>query len=346
MNPLSILKSFNQATPSSEGDLGLFSLRGEILQHRRLREVICLIAELHQYSLENVVGGGLLVSGPSGVGKTSLLRSYAGWFPADHQGKVSTYRVLSITTPSSPTVKSLAEAILVALGDPMARKGSAEEKTFRIYKLLAACNVELLIIDEFQHFYYTHSVIEFRRISDWLKNLISLSGLAVVLAGLPESEVVIKSNEQLNRRFSSRYYLSGFTGLDPDDFDEFRAILKVFDAKLPIRPLRPLHEANLARRFLVASNGLLDYVRKILETSVAVASSAAMPTLDLPIYALAFRRSVSADISDRLNPFHPESPLRILNKQGEPFYSPEFSNGIGSPLARRSISAFIKKENK
>ena len=350
MNPIDIINKF--AKPSDENkqmsaialDVATsFSLRKTLLLHNRFTQAITQIAELHQYSKSNNVGGGFLITGPSGVGKSTILEHYLEYFPKEYAQHKTIIRVLHVVTPASPTVKSLAEAILLALGDPMAQRGSAEEKTFRIYQLLKACEVEILFIDEIQHFYYAHTVIEFRRITDWLKNMISLSGLAVVLFGLPEAEMVVFSNEQLARRFSSRLHISPFKADDEEDFVEFRAALKGLQQVLPLAVDAPLFEANLARRFLVASNGVLDYVRKILEGAVVIAGRAGLQKLDLSTYAAGFRNNIWPEVSDRLNPFHPESPLRLLNKSGEPFYPGDKRNAIGSPLARRQINKPLRE---
>lgn len=344
MTPLDIIQKFSDEVvndePQSMTNLAItanFSLRKTLLLHTRYKKAVMLIAELHQYKIVNGVGGGLLITGPSGVGKTTIILNYADFIPRVHAQHKTTIPVLYVVTPASPTVKSMAEAILLALGDPMARRGSAEEKTFRIYQLLKACEVELLFIDEFQHFYYAHTVIEFRRISDWLKNLISVSGVAVVLVGLPESEIVVYSNEQLARRFSLRQQLKPFRLNNENDFIEFRAVLKGFQQKLPLSVEEPLFEANLARRFLVASNGLLDYLRKILEGAVVIAGQAHLQELNMSIYAAAFRRYVWPEVPDRLNPFHPQSPVRLLIRPGEPFYAGNKRNALGSPLARRHV---------
>lgn len=344
MNPLELIYKYRKSENDSieEGCLELedatsFSLRKTLLTHKRFIKVISHIAELHHHSQSNSVGGGLLITGPSGVGKTTILQHYLEQFPRVKELHKTRIPVLDVVTPSSPTVKSFTEAILIALGDPMARRGSAEEKTFRIFQLLKACEVEILLIDEIQHFYYAHTIVEFRRVTDWLKNMISITGLAVVLFGLEEAEMVVFSNEQLARRFSSRLHLSPFSLTNDADFLEFRAALKGLQAILPISTEEPLHEANLARRFLIGSNGLLDYVRKILEGAVVVAGRAGLKNLDLMTYAAGFRNNVWPEVSDRQNPFHPESPLRCLNRPGEPFYAGEKRNAIGSPLSRRHI---------
>lgn len=351
MNPLDIINLYasNTAVKNHLGAIALdeatsFSLRKTLLTHNRFKQAITQIAELHQHSKSNNVGGGLLITGPSGVGKTTLLQHYLDYFPRIKAQQKTVIPVMYVVTPASPTVKSFAEAILLALGDPMAQRGSAEQKTFRIYQLLEACEVEILLIDEIQHFYYAHSIVEFRRISDWLKNMISISGLGVVLFGLEEAEMVVFSSEQLARRFSSRLYIAPFKLSDEQDFKEFRAVLKGFQEVLPLAVEEPLYESNLARRFLVASNGLLDYVRKVLEGALVVAGRAGLNQLDLQVYAAGFRNNVWPEVSDRLNPFHPESPLRPLTKPGEPFYAGEKRNAIGSPLARRQINKPQRRE--
>jgi DNA transposition AAA+ family ATPase len=312
-----------------------FSLRRSLLPHSRFKKAIKSIAELHHYSLENEVGGGVVITGPSGIGKTTILQHYLNLFPRVDEAEISRIPVLKMVTPSSPTVKSLAEGILLALGDPSAHRGSAEEKTMRIYHMLKVCGVELMLLDEFQHYFYAPSTIEFRRICDWLKNLISITGLAVVLCGLPEVEMVVNSSEQLDRRFSSKLALTPFRIDSEEDFAEFRGVLKVFQESLPLPVEVPLYEANLARRFLVASGGLLDYVRKILEGAVSIAISNGHQSLDLNVYAAGFRKEIWRDVGDRLNPFHPESPQRALDRVGEPFCGGDARSAIGSPLARR-----------
>lgn len=339
MNPLDIIKSHGRVGSEMSRDLQHtvygFSLRHVILQHARFRLSLSRIAEVHHYSRQNQASGGLLIVGPSGVGKSCVLKHYHQLFPLVHESQRTRIPVLMVMTPASPTVKSMAEAILTAMHDPMAARGSAEDKTLRIYQLFERCGVELLLIDEFQHFYYAHTIVEFRKVTDWLKNFISVTNTAVVLCGLPESETVVQSNEQLARRFSAKYTISPFA-IDPsEDFTEFRGLLKAMQDVLPLPVESPIYEANMARRFLVASNGLLDYVRKILEGALSIAATTGYQSLDLSVYGAGFKKEVWVEVTDRLNPFHQDSSLRALNRPGEPFYASHKRHTIGSPLARR-----------
>ncbi len=338
MKPIEIIRKYAanaDRQDQSQSQLYGFSLRNIILEHQRFKSTLRSIAELHHYCIQNKVGKGLIIVGPSGLGKTSILKYYACQFPRVVETQFTRIPVLIVTTPSTPTTDSMAEAILMALGDPLANRGNAKDKLNRIKLLFDQCQVELLFIDEFQHFFYARTIVEFRTITDWLKIFLNETAKAVILCGLPEAEMVVQSNEQLARRFSSKHTLTPFSFAPEQDFLEFRGILRSFQDGLPLPTEIPLHEANLARRFLIASNGLLDYVRKILEGAVSVATAAGHQSLDLPAYAEAFRREVWSDVADRLNPFHEDSPLRVLNRSGEPFYASYKRHAIGSPLARR-----------
>lgn len=328
-----------QGDPVKPADQALWGFRlkteNNPIPHRRFREGMFRSAELHHARLVYQLGGGLLIIGLSGAGKSTLIKHYESLYPRVHGPDGTRIPVLRVSVPSSPTSKSLAEAILVALKDPKAHRGTAAEKTERIEKWLEVCCVEVILFDEFQHLLYTSSAISYRDLRDWLKRLVSNTNVGMVACGLPEAALYVESDVQLRRRFSARLQLTPFALDDDKDFIEFRGLLRSLQELLPIPLETPLHEANLARRMYFASYGLVDYLGKVLEGAVSAAVAARLPQIDLSALAAGFRNCVWSDVPERLNPFHAESILRPLDRPGEVFYLHANPDLTGSPLARR-----------
>lgn len=305
------------------------------LPHLRFRTAMYRMGELHQRRRMHGTGGGLLIAGPSGAGKSTVLRAYRAAYPRVQEAERTRIPVLLVTVPSSPTSRSLAGAILEALGHRNAHRGTAPEKTTWLHEFFSRCGIEMLVLDEFHHLFYSPTLSAFRDVTDWLKNFLEDTQVGMVGCGLPAAESVVNSNEQLARRFSERVRISPFSLDDAADFQEFRGILKALGERLPMPSETPLYEANLARRLLTASYGLMDYVVKVLEGAVSAASAVGLQSIDTDVLAAAFRDRVWRDVPERLNPFHLESPLRPLDRPGEVFHLHTRDDSIGSPVARR-----------
>lgn len=343
MDPITIMKRFAPGVEAHLVSPGRgFKLSIDPLPHRRYKDAICAMAELHLRRRTYGAGGGLLLTGPSGAGKSTIVRSYHAYFPREHQMERTRVQVLLVSVPSSPTARSLAGAVLEALGQKKAHRGTAPEKTAWIHELFAKCDVEMVLLDECQHLLYAPTLNAFRDVTDWLKNLLEDTKVGMVACGLPAAEMVVNSNEQLARRFSAQIRIERFSLEDDEDFREFRGVLKALNAHLPLPCEVPLHEANLARRFHVASYGLIDYVIKILEGAISAATCSGTKSINLPELATGFRYRVWRDGPERLNPFHTESPLRALDRAGEVFHPYTFPGLVGSPAARKLGMSLVR----
>ena len=312
------LGATENATHSLTSEVANFTLRNEVIEHPRFTAVIREIARIHQRGRAAGVAEGMLVVAQTGSGKTTALEYYGAKFPRLIEAGITRVRVLYVETPESPSVKDLAEAILRALGDPAAAKGTTADKTLRIIRFCKECGVELLLIDEFQHFFDGRRKTECGRVSDWLKSLINKVGVPVVLAGLPRAIQVVNINPQLRRRFSTPYYMEPFAFTTKSDQTEFRAVLKSMQARLPTGSV-DISEANLARRFYFASHGLFDYVVKIIDDAASRGGTGPGGMLSMADYARAFKSAVWADAPDQLNPFFEKATLRLLTQPLEPF---------------------------
>lgn len=302
----------------SNKDLRAFSIRNTVISYPAFTKAISRIERLHQRSVTTGHPGGLLITGLSGSGKSTVGKEYVKRFKTyEHEG-VTILPVLRVDTPAGPTVKNLAEEILISLGDPVAHIGTTEQKTQRIYHFLKLSKVELMIIDEFQHFVENAKQSETARVTDWLKNIINKANIPVVLLGLPSSEYLLQLNPQLGRRFSARYYLKPFSFYEAEDIQEFRALLGVIERSLPISSL-PITEVAMSQRFYIASFGLIDFVGKIVDAAVQFSIREEAKRVELRHYAMAFTEEVWRDVSDELNPFEPKAKLRPLTQPNEPF---------------------------
>lgn len=306
-------------TPANEADFREFSMRPLRVDYEAFVKAVRKIASVHRRSRFNRYGGGLLITGATGTGKSCALQYYLEHFPVNDGDMGQEIPVLYVQTPSAPTVKSLAEAILSALGDPASFKGTSEEKTRRIYKFFKACEVELLLIDEFQHFAEVNRRGSTRDVTDWLKNLLNVTRVGVVLSGLPACEQTLAYNAQLARRFSARHEMLAFSYRSSARQLEFRGVLQSLQSALPIDTIS-LHADAFARRMFVASYGLIDYIVKILEEACDIARRTGATILTLPIFSQAFKDSTWAQCPDELDPFAENFVgKRALDQPGEPF---------------------------
>jgi hypothetical protein len=295
-----------------------FSIRHKIISYPAFTEAMARIERLHRRSLTTGHSGGLLITGLSGSGKSTVGNEYLSRFKSYESDEVTIMPVLKVDTPAGPTVKNLAEEILIGLRDPMAHIGTTEQKTQRIYHYLKLSKVELVIIDEFQHFIENAKRSETARVTDWLKNIINKSNIPVVLLGLPSSEYLLHLNPQLARRFSARYSLRPFTFYEAEDIQEFRSVLNIVEKSLPLQSV-PLTEPGMSQRFHIATFGLIDFIGKIVDTAVMVAVDEGAKKIQMRHYAMAFMEEVWRDVPDQLNPFVPNAKLRALNQPNEPF---------------------------
>lgn len=204
--------------------------------------------------------------------------------------------------------------MLEALGDPAADKGAVSSITLRLRKYLKDCEVKLIILDEFQHFDDRQSRNVLKIISDWLKNLINQTHLPIVLVGMPGCESVLETpgNEQLKRRFSSREEIAPFAWDSPDHINEFRQLLKRIDDALPL--LKDSHLAEATTAFLIhsATDGVINYVMKLLRWAAALAIKSGCEQIDHSILAQAYEERLAQDFKTRPNPFNPQVDARQL----------------------------------
>jgi len=315
---LNKLMKLGATSEECKSDLWTFSVQHTAIMFPAFEEGLQTIATAHKRYLTSGAARGVFITGQSGSGKTTLLERYAAQFPR-YDGDDRTYiPVLYVITPSRPSVKFLAKAILVAMGAPYANQ-AGEDSTEDIIALLAACGTQLLCIDEIHHTVTALDKREFNRVTEWLKTIINRAKIPLITAGLPRSIELLQLNEQLKRRMATQYYLRPFSFHDQRHATEFKAVLSRIQKSLPLACVA-LDKTELAQRFYIATNGLIDYVAKILDGAIVSCLLKSQSEISLGDLAEAFATHVWPDVPDRLNPFTAQiETLRPLTEANEPF---------------------------
>lgn len=269
----------------------------------RLLSVRSKISYCHTHSKMAAEPECMLITGRQGAGKTTLCNGYARQFPRIVTKERVVIPVLAASIPAPATVKSLPTRVLRALGDPYPDRGTAVSQTLRIINFFDKCEVELVILDEFQNFIDANSTAILVGISNWLKDLINETRKPVVLVGMPHSERILQSNPQLERRFSMRETLSPFSWGTSVEQNEFRRFLKQLDERLPFSQKSNLAALETATRIFSATQGIVGYVMKLVRRAAILAVDKDADYLELELLAKAYEERLAARMASRINPF-------------------------------------------
>lgn len=257
----------------------------------------------HEYSSLTAEPECLLVKGKTGAGKSTLMKEYMKDHPRELQPTGTKVPILWGNIQVPATIKSLVQHLLIQINDPCAFRGSAVTQTERLKSFLRDCQVELIVLDEFQHFMDRDSKRINNTVSDWLKNIIEETRIPVVLLGLPECEQVLDSNPQLSRRFAHRYELAPFKFKTKAEIEEFRTFLYALDIQLPLSERSNLADLEMAFRFFYASDGVVGYIMKLVRKATYNALISGRDSLDLDVLSEAFKLHVQKDKPKKANPF-------------------------------------------
>lgn len=190
----------------------------------------------------------------------------------------------------------------------MADKGTLDAMTMRLVKFIKECGVELIILDEFQHFIDKDKKNKvLLTVSDWLKNLINWTKKPIILVGMPESVRVLTENDQLARRFSAKERLMPFEWRG-DAKTEFVKFLKEVSKQIPLQANEDLYSLDTAQRMFWATEGRAALVMKIVKMAARRAITDGRPSLSMSDFAEAYAEEIAAGADDEINPFEGAAP--------------------------------------
>lgn len=288
------------------------------LLYPRWNAILADIEHCHQRQPYATEPPCLLITGQTGVGKSTLIHSYAHQFPSSITDVGWNIPVLKATIPSPATVKNLLIVLLSALGDPKASSGTIGGMTLRLENFLRDCGVQILILDELQHFVDQDSQRVLLTVSNWLKRLIKDTGIACIVVGLQdEAEQVINANPQLARLFGDPVKLSPFQWIEtePDTIREFRSLLHSLEQMLPLKEPSNLAYRERAWRCFVSCDGIVSHLMALMRQATEYALLSGKEQLDDTLLAAAFTKRLAGQRRRISNPFVGDPPS---SKQSQP----------------------------
>ena len=231
------------------------------------------------------------VLGPSRAGKTIMAEQFKLRYPDYDEPEGVVKPVLFTSVPCPAHIGPLIAKILYDMKDPFwaKRYPNLGIMTIRLYELLNACKVQLIIIDETQQLVDRDSKKLIKESADWFKDLINITKIPVVFMGLPESSKIFIENEQLGGRVLLRETVEPF----PYDDKGFRSFLHVFDGQLPFENSSGLAQPDISQRIYLATDGFVGFVNALLARATNVAAHHKLDSINIPVLAHAYNAKLA-----------------------------------------------------
>lgn len=226
----------------------------------------------------------LSITGPSGVGKTTMLRYF------EKQILDSESNVLMFSLPAPVSVSTIVSAMLEKIGDPLFLKGTVAQRVSRVMNHIKDSGVQMLIIDDFQRIVDPRNQRPNLEVLTWLRNIIDQMMISLVIVGTQESLLAVNYDERFGRRLPFHFSMESYRMAD---FDE---ILPLVEEKFKMSGL-----ADLAVPLYHASGGMLGALMQLIKLAAWFALENGQHQITADDFSEAFARLNTHSVQS--NPF-------------------------------------------
>jgi hypothetical protein len=258
-------------------------------------------------NMSNIAGEPqcMVLEGMPGVGKSTLIKSYTEALPRYETISGTKVPVFYLETPSPATVKGMAAKLLDVLGDPAANHGTLWSMNARLIHFIRACEVQMVILDDFHHLIDRETNRVLHKVSDWLKVLIKETNVPFLVVGIVDTvRRILDANAQLSRLFAIRETLHPFRWdtQQPETIKEFAGFVTFAESKIGIPLATEIDRQDLLYRLYDATDGVVGNIMNLLRYGAAIAQQRENDQLSLGVLATAFDLRLAEHVHKR-NPF-------------------------------------------
>lgn len=262
---------FDSITQTQEREVTKRIQESSIL-YPKFKEALTNIRYAH--SMHGSERAGMILTGLTGVGKSRAVDTYIAAYyasrPELETDQLTELPILKVRLSGRPTYNGLLQQILMA-ADHVKLSGNSTRLFGRVKKLVKEQNVQMLVIDEFQHLLSEQARVSTRDVLNLLKTLMDDCKFSCLLTGLPEGLKTFVQHDEIRQRFAkNRFELCPFSVADKASVSELRDYLKAYDRRLEqegIKSIALSSEFMLPRVYL-ATLGLPRAISELISSTL------------------------------------------------------------------------------
>lgn len=230
--------------------------------HKAFKQGLELLEMTH--AMSGLGGIGCVIDGEPGLGKSRCLDTYISnvyrlprYQPTKELIKLP---ILKVIVPGKPTINRVIEKLLYSARHIGPSSNSSDSAATKLYRLIEFQQVEMIILDEFQHFLRKYSQCTTDDVVTFIKELVDDFNLAVVFSGKPEGSEVLKKFEEIKQRVGfGKVTFKAFNTDNESNYKEYIAYIKAMESALIEIGAKvcPLSTVDMLPRLLLAMQGNL-----------------------------------------------------------------------------------------
>lgn len=253
---------------------------------------------------------GLMILGPSRVGKSAMLRHFVTGFPQTMMGRQVIRPVVYVKLREADKPWSLTSALLREVGDPRPDHGSPADRSARLRFLLEQQGVRLVIFDEFQHLIDSDTDKIAYRSAETFKTLLEDNVCPYVVCGVSHAERVLNADTQLQNRVHLKVKMYPADWRLERDRTDFRVFLNALEDAVQLPTHSGLGELETAHRIHHFSRGLYGNASNLVREALLIRyrNGDITPCITREQCAVAADHLLTREPEGRLNPFRIDPP--------------------------------------